>query len=287
MHTVQGSSAASRLPDRWVRLGRTGRWAGFTVCGLIGLVLALGWTMTLAITTGRPAWLVPLMAGAMVTALVVTAEFEVLVTGRPRLVCFHSEAAALAAAAVVVALASQPILSTLDIATPGLAVFLACGRLGCLVAGCCHGLPSTRGIRYGPRHVEEGLAPEFAGVTLLPVAAIEAAGLSVLAVITTVVVLTPTAAGTALAGYLLMHAGLRFWLEFLRGDRERPRFGGLSEAQWTALGVTGGVVWAVTAGWTGLPIWLPLTVAAVLVAGVVSCLGPRPRTAKLDADGRA
>jgi prolipoprotein diacylglyceryltransferase len=287
MHTFQGSAPVSRLPERWVRLGRTGRWAGFTLCGLIGLVLAFGWTMTLAITTGHPAWLVPLMAGTMVTALVVTAELEVLFTGRPRLVCFHSEVAALAAAAGVVALAGQPILPALDIACPGLAAFLACGRIGCLVAGCCHGLPAARGIRYGPRHVKEGLAPEYAGVPLLPVAAIEAVGLMVVAVITTVVVLTPAAAGTALAGYLLMHVGLRFWLEFLRGDRGRPRFGGLSEAQWTALGVAGALVWAVSGGWTGLPLWLPLTVAATLVTGVVLIAEPRPRTAKLGADGRA
>jgi prolipoprotein diacylglyceryltransferase len=286
MHTLQGSAQASRLPDRWVRLGRTGRWAGFTLCGLIGLVLALGWTMPLAITTGHPPWLVPLTAGTMVTALVVTAEFEVLVTGRPRLVCFHSVAVALAAAAGVVALTGQPILSALDIAAPGLAAFLACGRVGCLVSGCCHGLPAARGIRYGPRHVKEGLAPEYAGVPLVPVAAIEAVGLLVLAVITTVVVLSPAAAGTVLAGYLLLHVGLRFWLEFLRGDRGRPRFGGLSEAQWTALGVTGVLVWAVTGGWTGLPLWLPLTVAATLMTGVVVSAEPRSRRAELGADGR-
>jgi hypothetical protein len=61
---------------------------------------------------------------------------------------------------------------------------------------------------------------------------------------------------------------VRFWLEFLRGDEGRTPFAGLSETQWTSLAVTGALAVAVAAGWSVLPLWLPLGAAAALGAGV-------------------
>jgi hypothetical protein len=114
----------------------------------------------------------------------------------------------------------------------------------------------------------EGLPPEYVGVPLFPVAAVEAVALIVLTGVTTGVVLSPARPGTALAGYLLGHVWVRFWLEFLRGDEGRLQLAGLSEAQWMALAVTGGLNLAVTAGWQALPLWLPLATFTSLVAGV-------------------
>jgi Prolipoprotein diacylglyceryl transferase len=268
MHETLGRRPISRLPARWVRVGPAGRWAGFTLCGLVGLTLGVAWTLALASAAGRPGWLVLVLAGGMVAALLAVAAAEALVAGRPRLVCFHSEVAALAVAAGAVALVGQPVLASLDLAVPGLAIFLACGRVGCLVAGCCHGRPAAWGIRYGPRHVAEGLAPEYVGVPLFPVAAVEAVALVMLAGVSTAVVLAPGVAGAALASYLLVHLGVRFWLEFLRGDEGRSHLAGLSEAQWTAVVVTAGLCVAAIAGWPGLPSWLPLASAAGLAVGV-------------------
>jgi Prolipoprotein diacylglyceryl transferase len=284
MHARQGHGWGSRLPTRWVRVGPGGRWAGFTVCGLVGLALATAWTLILAVAVGRPAWLVLVLAGAMVAALLAVAGGEALVARRPRLVCFHAEVAALALAAGAVALVGQPVLASLDIAVPGLAIFLACGRVGCFIAGCCHGRPASWGVRYGRRHVSEGLAPEYVGVPLLPVAALEAAALAVLAIATTVVVLDAGMAGAALAAFLLAHAAVRFWLEFLRGDEGRPHLAGLSEAQWTALVLTSGLCLAMVAVWPVLPWWLPLSGAGGLVAGV-ALVAARPERIRLQEAG--
>jgi prolipoprotein diacylglyceryltransferase len=268
MRAMLGHGPISQFPERWVRVGPAGRWAGFTICGVLGLAIAMVWTAALAVALGRPAGLALVLAGAMVSGLLVIAGVDALLAGRPRLVCFHGEVAALTAAAGAVALTGQPVLASLDIAVPGLATFLACGRVGCLVGACCHGRPATRGIRYGSRHIAEGLCPEYVGVPLLPVAAVEAAALVVLTGVTTGVVLSPARPGTALAGYLLAHVWVRFWLEFLRGDEGRPQLAGLSEAQWTALAVTGGLSLAVTAGWQVLPLWLPLATLSSVAAGV-------------------
>jgi hypothetical protein len=226
------------------------------------------WTLGLAVVTDRPAWLVPLLAGGMVAAMLTVGAIDGVVAGRPRLVCFHDEFAAIVVAIGLVALTGQPLLPTLDLAVPGLAIFLVFGRLGCLIASCCHGRPAVRGIRYGARHVTDGLAPEYVGVPLIPVAAFEAAVLAVLAVVTTCMNLAAATAGAAFATYVLGHVGVRFWLEFLRGDEDRPHLAGFSEAQWTAMAVTGGLVIAHFAGWSVLPNWLPLVAAAVMLAGV-------------------
>jgi hypothetical protein len=273
----------SRIPERWVRFGPGGRHAGFTACGLAGLALAVVWTAGLAAAAGRPPWLVPVLAGGMVSALLVVAAVEALRTGRPRLVCFHCEAAALLAAAAATGAAGQPVAASLDVAVPGLAVFLVCGRVGCLVAGCCHGRPAARGVRYGTRHVAEGLPPEYTGVPLLPVAAFEAAALAAMAVAATALVLTGAPPGTALAGYLLAHVAVRFHLEFLRGDDVRAQAFGLSEAQWTALAVTGAVGAATAAGVLPVP-WQAFAAAALpTAAGAVVAVTHRRRLALRDA----
>ena len=105
MQADDGRGAVSRLSERWVRVGPAGRWAGFTLCGLVGLALALTWTLALAVAAGRPAWLVLVVAGGMLAGLVVAAVVEALVVGQPRLVCFHAELAAFTTATGALVLA--------------------------------------------------------------------------------------------------------------------------------------------------------------------------------------
>lgn len=272
--------AAIRLPERWVRVGPGGRCAGFTLCGVVGLVAAMGLTLAIAVAAGRPAWLVLVLAGSMVGALLAVAAGEALVVGHARLVCFHAEMAALVVAAGVLALARQPVLASLDVAAPGLAVFLAGGRVGCLVSGCCHGRPAAWGVRYGASHVAEGLPVEYANLTLLPLPALEAGALVAMSAATTAVVLGPAPAGAALITYLLAHVAVRFWLEFLRGDPGRPHLAGLSEAQWTALAVVGAACLAAAAGWRPvLPV--PAFAAAVAVVGGVAMVAVRAQQERL------
>jgi hypothetical protein len=114
----------------------------------------------------------------------------------------------------------------LDVFAPGIGAFLACGRLGCLISGCCHGKPSVVGIRYpGPTH------DELAGIRLFPVQLVEAAWLAIITSIAALFVLLGTIAGTAFWFWLLSYAVGRFFLDFARGD-VRARWISLTEAQW-------------------------------------------------------
>ena len=72
----------------------------------MALALAVAWTLVLTLTERHRAWLV--LAGGMVAALLVVAGGEALVAGRPRLVTFHWQVAALSVAAGAVALLVAP-----------------------------------------------------------------------------------------------------------------------------------------------------------------------------------
>ena len=70
-----GYGPISQFPQRWVRRGR---WAGFTVCGVLGLAIATAWTLVLAVTLARPAWLVLVLMGTMVLGLLIIAGVDAL-----------------------------------------------------------------------------------------------------------------------------------------------------------------------------------------------------------------
>ncbi|WP_206791916.1 prolipoprotein diacylglyceryl transferase family protein [Amycolatopsis sp. MtRt-6] len=248
-----------------------GRWArrGFPATGAAGLVLALTLSLLLARATGMPVALVPALGAAMLLAFLAVAAGGGLVTGRPRLVCLHGEAAAFAAAAGLLLLLHRPVLDGLGVVAPGVGLFLAAGRIGCLSAGCCHGRPARWGVRYGERHVAAGLPAEYAGVPLVPVAAVEAVALAGTAA---VAALVTAGGGPGFGWYLGLHLVVRFWLEFLRGDEDRPVFGLLTEAQWTALAGTGVLV--------STPAGPPAPVSAVLVVLLLAGVGVAARRAE-------
>src|SRR5205085_11423296 len=121
----------------------------------------------------------------------------------------------------------------LDVVSVGLCAFLAAGRVGCLLVGCCHGQPSSVGLSYGEDCAAEGFPAHLVGVRLFPIPAVEAAGLVFVG--TCGFVALPFAqAGRVLIRFLLSYGVMRFGLEGLRGD-PRPHALGLSHARWMAL----------------------------------------------------
>ena len=138
-----------------------------------------------------------------------------------------------ACVALVVWAVGGPVLQALDVLAVSLCVFLAAGRVGCLLVGCCHGRPSSVGIRYGRDAVRDGLPSELEGVRLFPVPALEAAGLLTVGV-AGLAALPPAAAGTVFTWFLISYAVIRFGLEGLRGD-ERPHVLGLSVNRWMCI----------------------------------------------------
>lgn len=99
------------------------------------------------------------------------------------------------------------------------------GRLGCLCAGCCHGLHAAPPL---------GWYMEYAGDTVLPTQLYEALFLAGLFLLLTVRVLNRR--GYALPIYLAAYGVWRFFIEYLRGDdRGSSLVLWLSPSQLTAL----------------------------------------------------
>src|SRR5215213_5559802 len=150
--------------DRLVRPAFTlgGRsWSFFQVCGGTGVVLAIALMLTLAAFRGLS---VALMAGLvvadLVTCLAVLMTVKVI-RGEERFTYFHLEIGIILATAILTWVLRQPVLSYLDVSILGLGLGLMCGRVGCLMVGCCHGRPTSCGVRYGPEHVAAGFSPYY------------------------------------------------------------------------------------------------------------------------------
>lgn len=119
---------------------------------------------------------------------------------------------------------------SLRIVMPTVPLFHAFGRVGCFMAGCCHGVEHD-GI-FSVTFTNSPAAPN--GVPLLPVQLFEAAGNIAVAIVLTVLFLRN--AGLSLAGiYLVCYAAMRFVLEFFRGDAVRGSALALSTSQWISL----------------------------------------------------
>jgi hypothetical protein len=93
-------------------------------------------------------------------------------------------------------------------------------------------------VRYGAAH---DTPPHLVGVALVPVQALESAGVLAIAAVGAALVLGGADPGAALAWYGSAYAVLRFALELLRGDAARPYVAGLSAAQWISLAIAAAV----------------------------------------------
>lgn len=275
-----------RLPRATVHL--TGAESpAFRAIGVTGFAAALATMIGGALLRGLP------VAVAVIVALVSAASFfgwallRRLVTGRESLVLL--EHVWFAGACVLVALRwlDRPALVWLDVFAVALSVFLAAGRYGCAVAGCCHGHPAGVGIRYPDDHPE----PRIAGLRLFPAPLIEGAGLVVIAV-TGMVALPFAAPGAVLVWALAAYAVLRFGVEGLRGD-PRPHVWGVPVAR-LAAGLQLAAAMAVDTVRSPDPsAWRPVAIAAagLAAAGVLGLFWyhrrPRPVTAEHAAQVRA
>jgi hypothetical protein len=226
------NAALDTLPrTRFEQLGR--ERPAFRSCGIAGFYLALLVTLGAGPLAGRDPLALTAAAATCALSFFAYALGRKLVTGREELVLLEHVWVALAAATGALWGLGVPVRAHLDAVAAGLAFFLALGRCGCLLVGCCHGRPASIGIRYPAACARDGFPRRLVGVRLFPVQALEVIGLLALGLATTLVVLVgrPSAAlGLFLTGYAVM----RFGLEGLRGDR-RPHLGGLSQSRWMAL----------------------------------------------------
>ena len=162
--------------------------------------------------------------------------------------------AGIVAAVLVHRRARQPIAPLLDRLTPLLGVTFALVRLGCFLAGCDYGRPTSGvlGVRFptgSPAALDHAaLGWVRAGAPSLPVHPTElyeaALGLAATAV-AWLWLRRGIRDGRAFAAWIAVYAAGRFGIELLRGDASRGLYAGLSTAQYVSLALLAAVgAWA-------------------------------------------
>ena len=253
----------------------------FQVCGYTGLALAIGLALILAAHLGLSLVVIAAIILAAVLTFFGLVMATKIMTGDELIIYYHHEIAVMIVAALLLRLLRQPVLPYLDVTILGIGVFLVCGRVGCLMVGCCHGRPSHRGVCYRPEHATAGFTPYYVGVRLFPVQAVESLWVLCIALTGIAFVLNDHPPGTALAWYVVMYDLGRFGFEFLRGDPNRPYLWGFSQPQWISLLLMCGVVWAEMVGILPFHLWHAVATACLALAMIAITLRRRfQRTAK-------
>jgi hypothetical protein len=207
----------------------------FRLFGWLGFVAASVLCLGLTLHQRGSLWGLVGIGAASAASFFVLALATKVISGTERLVYWRHHLAAVAATVLVVGMARLPLLPSLDLVTIGLGTFLAFGRVGCTLVGCCHGKPSRVGLRYDAALAEAGFPRYYVGIQLFPVQLVEALAALLLTGAATVASWTGARPGTATVIYLSGYALVRWGLELARGDSARPYGKGFSEAQWTSL----------------------------------------------------
>ena len=240
------------------------------MCGVIGLALALILALALTARRGLSLWM---MLGISLAAVITFLGLSLAVkgvTGRETLVYYYDEFAVFLAANGLLHLLRQPVLAYLDATLLGVGAFLACGRVGCLLVGCCHGRPGAWGVCYREEHAQAGFSPYLVGVHLFPIQAVEAIWVAGVVIIGAGMVWNGAPPGAGLAWYGVAYGLGRFVFEFFRGDPLRPYYAGFSEAQWISLLQLTGISVAEATGQLPFQAWH--LAAAAILAGILLIL---------------
>ena len=276
IHSDRPRSATAK--DALDRLARTRitllslNWPAFQVCGYTGLAFAIVLGLFVVGRSGLSLWVIGIITVAAMATFLLLALATKIITGEEQLIYYHQEIAIMLVSALVARLLHHPALPYMDVTILGVGTFLAFGRIGCLMVGCCHGRPYAWGIRYKHDHAQEGFAPYLVGVRLFPIQAVESLFVFVVVILGALAVLYRQPAGTAFAVYTIGYGFVRSCLEFFRGDSDRPYTLGFSQGQWLSLWLMCGLVWAELTGRMPFHAWhlastlsLPLLMLVIAV----------------------
>jgi phosphatidylglycerol---prolipoprotein diacylglyceryl transferase len=125
-----------------------------------------------------------------------------------------------------------PILTTMDVFAPGIAVGQAIGRVGCFAAGCCWGKACY--LPWGVRFRSQAAAPVPLDKPLHPAQLYECAADLVIFLILYRRFQTRHQSGQIIGLYLVLYSIARFIIEFYR-EHEQALVGPFSLTQWIAI----------------------------------------------------
>jgi phosphatidylglycerol:prolipoprotein diacylglycerol transferase len=156
--------------------------------------------------------------------------------------------AALATAFFYLRRTKLPPLMTADLFAPGIALGHGIGRLGCLAAGCCWGVPSNLpwAVTF-TNPVAHDLTGVPLGIPLQPTQLYEAAAEFIIFGILWWRIHRVHGAGAIIGLYLMLYSTLRFGVEFVRFHEQGNLWGSpLDTSQWISLGLfaMGTLAWA-------------------------------------------
>jgi prolipoprotein diacylglyceryltransferase len=228
---------------------------------ITGIVAAFAWSMMLIVLAGLSVKVGLALTGSILIGCFGFALAVRVLTGNERLVFYHYLFVGSFTALGTLWLADVPLLPYFDIVACLVAVLTGFGRIGCLLAGCCHGRPWRHGVAYTATHAADGFPSQLVGIRLLPVQAMESAWAFVVAGVCSAVVLRAETPGMALALFGVAQPGGRFLLEFFRGDERQPELRGLTSAQWTAAAMVL-ITLAIARPWLLLPVLAALVAIA-------------------------
>ncbi len=124
-----------------------------------------------------------------------------------------------------------PPFTAADLFAPALALGHAFGRVGCFLAGCCHGSPTSCPVSVVFTDPASEVNPLYLGVPLHPTQLYESAGNLLIFWTLHRALARRYRPGAVLALYAALYSALRFSVEFLRGDDRGAVHFGLSPAQ--------------------------------------------------------
>jgi prolipoprotein diacylglyceryltransferase len=239
----------------------------FRNCGVIGFHVAVVATLTAGLITGRSLLVLTVLSTICALSFFGYSYLRMWISGEENLVLLEHVWVALLSCAALLWIAGLPVLSYLDAVAIGLSFFLAAGRIGCFLVGCCHGMPSSIGVSYRQEQAQQGFPRYFVGVRLFPVQLVEA---GILAAIGTggLFLVRNSPPGTVLSLYLIVYSIGRFGLEGLRGD-QRPHFAGISQSRWMCIAEFGTAIWLTEASRRYSP---SVIASAVVVLGLAAIL---------------
>lgn len=149
----------------------------------------------------------------------------------------------LAATAVAARAFRTPFFTAVDAILPAMPLAQCFGRIGCLLAGCCYGFPTSHGL------LMPGAQGVPADTRLFPVQLVESAWCFVLFIFLWRLGRVRQQPGRLLGVYLCGYGAARFVLEYLRYDAVRGTIGALSVSQWISISAcASGIVLLIRSG---------------------------------------
>lgn len=126
---------------------------------------------------------------------------------------------------------------TADLIAPTGAAALALGRVGCLLASCCHGGAIPESLAKWGVVFERGVPRDLQGVALWPTQTMESVVALGIAWALYRMRRTKRFDGQVFAALLLLYGAWRPLNEMLRADPQRGEYAGLSTSQWISVAV--------------------------------------------------